>query len=108
VFDGMSHHPLLNEHILKLIPSQLDNKSILDVGCGYGEWGFLIRTRKQGSPFLIGLDIWMPYLKRLNSLTVYDLLIRAALPYIPLRQKSVNISLACEILEHLHKKMVIC
>jgi hypothetical protein len=55
-----------------------------------------------------GLDIWLPYLKKFNSLSVYDLLILAALPDIPLKQKSVSISLACVVLEHVYKKMVIC
>jgi tRNA1(Val) A37 N6-methylase TrmN6 len=44
----MSHYPLLNEHVLNFLPKRLNNKTILDIGVGWGEWGFLMRTRKSG------------------------------------------------------------
>jgi SAM-dependent methyltransferase len=78
---------------------------VLDTGCGFGEWGFLIRTRKSGFPYLIGVDIWRSHLERLCALKVYDELIRVYVPYFPFREKSVDISLACEILEHLPKSV---
>ena len=100
----MGHAPILNTYVLNFLPEDLDNRVILDVGCGFGDWGFLIRTRKSGVLYLIGVDIWRPYLKKLCSLKVYDELIQVKLPRIPLKEKSVDISLACEILEHLPKR----
>lgn len=76
---------------------------VLDVGCGLGEWGFLIRIRKRGYPYLLGMDIWRPYLRRVRPLGVYDELIQVRLPHIPLKEKSVDVSVACEVLEHLSK-----
>jgi SAM-dependent methyltransferase len=75
----MSHHPLLNEHVLNLLPSKIDGLVILDVGCGYGEWGFFIRTRKVGLPYMIGADIWRPHLERLCPLGIYEGLAEALL-----------------------------
>ena len=99
----MSHNYLLNACVLDFLPEDLGKRVVLDVGCGLGEWGFLIRTRKSSVPYLIGADIWRPYLEKIYSLNVYDELIQVKLPKIPLKEKSVNISLACEILEHLSK-----
>ncbi|MEM2703871.1 MAG: class I SAM-dependent methyltransferase [Candidatus Bathyarchaeia archaeon] len=99
----MSHSQLLNAYVLGLLPENLRNMFILDVGCGFGEWGFLIRTRKGGFPFLIGVDIWHPHLMRLRKLNVYDVLVRLKIPFLPFKEKSVDASLACEILEHIPK-----
>lgn len=100
----MTHHPHLEAPILNLLPTNLSNLSILDVGCGIGEWGFLIRVKKTGVPRIIGVDIWRPHLKRLSPLMVYNGLITANASHLPFTKKCIDISLACEILEHLHKK----
>ncbi|MBS7270672.1 MAG: class I SAM-dependent methyltransferase [Candidatus Freyarchaeota archaeon] len=100
---GMSHTPLLNSYVLELLPKNLQDMVIFDVGCGCGEWGFLIRTRKLGFPYIIGTDIWRPHLERLRNLKVYNELLQVKIPHIPLREKSVDIALACELLEHLPK-----
>jgi SAM-dependent methyltransferase len=99
----MSHSQLLDSHVLGLLPRNLNDMVVLDVGCGFGEWGFLMRTRKRGHPYLIGIDIWRPYLKKANPLGIYDELIQVRLPHIPLKDKSIDIAVACEVLEHLHK-----
>ena len=44
----MSHRPQLDSEILSILPENLEGKTILDYGMGYGTWGFLIRTRKNG------------------------------------------------------------
>jgi len=99
----MSHDPTLNSYILDVLPNNLDGLIVLDVGCGFGEWGFLIKTRKQGAPYIIGMDIWLPYLEKLHPLNIYNELIQADAPYVPLKSKSIDIALACEVLEHLPK-----
>jgi len=100
----MSHDVHLEAPILTLLPNNLDNLSILSVGCGFGGWGFLIRVRKTGAPRIIGVDIWRPYIKRLSPLAVYNGLIMADASHLPLAEKCIDISLACEIIEHLPKK----
>lgn len=99
----MSHYHLLNKYVLKLLPEDLDNLIMLDVGCGRGEWGRILRAKKRGSPRLIGIDIWRPHLENLCRTKVYSDLITADAPNLPLKDKCVDISLACEILEHLTK-----
>lgn len=101
----MSHSHFLNIHVLDFLPDDLRDGVVLDVGCGFGEWGFLMRTRKSGFPYIIGVDIWRSHLERLCPLKVYDELIQVEVPRIPLMKKSVDISLACEILEHLRKSV---
>lgn len=99
----MTHFHLLDSYILNLFPQNLDNLVILDVGCGYGEWGSLLRAKKGGRFYLLGIDIWRPHLERLSRAEVYDLIIQADASTLPLKNKSIDISLACEILEHLNK-----
>jgi SAM-dependent methyltransferase len=101
----MSHNAFLNAQVLSLLPENLGEKAIFDAGCGFGEWGFLIRTRKSGHPHLVGLDIWRPHLSKLHKLQIYDEFVYGQIPPIPFRSKSVDISLACEILEHLPREI---
>ena len=97
----MTHANLIDRPILNLIPSHCG--VTLDVACGYGFWGFLIKIEKN-CDFLVGVDIWKPYLKKLQKLNIYDGLIVTKLPYLPFRKKTFDITLACEILEHLEKR----
>lgn len=99
----MCHHQALNPEVLRHIADKLTNQTVLDVGCGFGEWGFLLRTRKQDHPYLIGLDVWRPFIEKIEPLEIYDELIQTKVPPLPLKAQSVDISLACEILEHLPK-----
>ncbi|MEM1550798.1 MAG: class I SAM-dependent methyltransferase, partial [Candidatus Bathyarchaeia archaeon] len=100
----MSHSHLLNGYVLNFLPLNLVNLIILDVGCGYGEWGLLLRKKKKGSFYLIGVDIWRPHLDKVCKICVYNDLIQVAAPKLPFKDKSINISLACEVLEHLNKE----
>lgn len=98
----MSHNNVLNLQILSLI-TNIPDKTILDVACGFGDWGFLIRSRKKCLS-IAGLDIWRPHLYMLKNLKIYDRLIQAKIPFMPFKEKSFDISFACEILEHLSKE----
>jgi SAM-dependent methyltransferase len=97
----MSHLSVLDGHVLEALPKDLDDLVILDVACGLGLWGFLIRIHKSGCPYLIGIDVWRPHLAKISPLNVYDEVIQTQLPNISLKEKSVDISLACEVIEHL-------
>jgi hypothetical protein len=52
---------------------------------------------------MIGTDIWRPHLNRLCPLGIYEELVQVKVPILPFKEKSVDVSLACEILEHLSK-----
>ncbi|MEM2028768.1 MAG: class I SAM-dependent methyltransferase, partial [Candidatus Bathyarchaeia archaeon] len=99
----MSHCHLLDKYVLKLLPEDLDNLLMLDVGCGRGGWGQILRAKKRGFPRLIGIDVWRPHLENLCRTKVYSDLIAVNAPNLPLKDKCVDIILACEILEHLTK-----
>lgn len=83
----------------------LKNKTMLDVGCGRGTYGFLARaTRDCSNAKLIGLDTNEIYLKFCRKHRVYDKLIKHHIPAIPLKDKSIDFLLCSEVVEHLKKK----
>jgi len=75
----------------------------LDVACGTGYWGFRIATSKEGHPYLLGLDIWRDYLKKLRRVRIYDDLMLADVRQLPFREEVFDLVIACEVLEHLPK-----
>ena len=77
--DKMSSDPKLIPYVLPLI----DGCRILDVACGKGKWGYLIKVdfwytaagrfpKRKRLDFLIGIDIFPPYLKYLKKREIYD------------------------------------
>jgi len=97
----VSHADILTNPILELIPE--GHFTILDIACGFGDWGHLIKTRKNGSYHLTGVEIWTPYLERLKRLKIYDELIEADVRYYETSRK-YDIIIACELLEHLKRE----
>lgn len=97
----MAHAPVLDKHILRLLPEDLDNVDILDVASGLGSWGYQIRTRAEGVPRITSLDIWTPYIERIYPLNIYNSLVCADARKLPFRDNSFCVILACEVLEHL-------
>jgi len=81
------------------------NKSILDVACGKGKWGFLIGTSYQSPRIIIGVDIWLPYLKHAKYHRIYDDVVLCDAKYLPFRSFSFDVTLACEVLEHIPKNL---
>lgn len=104
LIDISFHSPALNRPVLKLLPENLDNLRILDCGCGIGEWGFLIRTRKKGCPHIIGIDIDQEYLRVISPLKIYDQLWNMDFRDINFKDNFFDISLGFETVEHLNKK----
>ena len=87
-----------------LLPTDLEGLGILDIACGFGSWGYQIRVLKEGSPFILGLDIWKPYVRKTSKLGIYDGTIVADARFLPFRSNAFDIIVACEILEHLNGK----
>jgi len=88
----------LDPYIIHLIGK---DKKILDIGCGKGKWGFLIKTSYQQPKKIIGIDIWLQYLKYSKHHKVYDDVVLADARYLPIKDSSFDVVLGCEILEHL-------
>jgi len=83
--------------------------SILDVACGLGRWGYLLRTnfwctRHGGDseePQVIGVDLFQPILSKVKYHRIYDEVLRCHVSYLPFKDRSFDTVLASEIIEHL-------
>lgn len=99
-FHPFSYHPVIFHFI-----TDLNGKNILDLGCGKGVWGYLIRAvRSLEGSRLIGVDIDKNYLKFCKEHKVYDKLINSDITSIPLKNKSIDFLICSEVIEHLTKK----
>jgi len=97
-------HPY-EEHrfVLNEVP-QLENKRILDCGCGQGIWAYLMRCEKRGDEgYIVGLDLNEPFLAFCKKHRVYDDLVLSDTSRLPFRNKSFDMILASEVIEHLTK-----
>lgn len=72
---GMGYIPAL----FKYLPRDLTGLTILDAGCALGEVGYYIKAFSDhhgcdlhGQPYLIGVDIHEPSVRKVKSLGVYD------------------------------------
>ena len=83
----------------------LDFKSALDVGCGKGTSGMLLRNFRNPN-FIVGLDAFQPYLNHCNRFNHYDELYLHDLmngKSLPFKDKSFDLVLCFEVIEHLDK-----
>jgi hypothetical protein len=96
----------------QLIVPLIDGYTILDVGCGWGKWGSLIRTcwyrtsKGKGNTLpdlLIGADLFLPSLKRVKSHKIYDDVVLCHAAFLPFKKNIVDVVLAIETLEHIAK-----
>lgn len=97
----MSHNQVMDKVLLSLLPETLDDLKILDVGFGYGYIGHTIRTRKSGTPYIEGIDLFHPYVEKQRKLGVYDRVIQGDARKLPYESQSFHIVLAMDIIEHL-------
>jgi ubiquinone/menaquinone biosynthesis C-methylase UbiE len=97
-------HPLEHQDIvLKFIPD-CKGKNVLDVGCGKGIWGYTLRSLKNGEDaYIVGADIAEHFLKFTKRFRVYDDVVLCDVKMLPFKQKSFDVALATEIVEHLPK-----
>lgn len=67
---------------------------------GLGKNGYMIRVFNLPC-MLIGTDIFLPYLLKVKYHRIYDDIVQHSLPNLPFRDKTFDIVLACEVIEHL-------
>lgn len=106
----MSSDPKLIPYVLPLI----EGYKILDIACGKGKWGYLLRvdfwytssgkSSKKQVEYLIGTDVFQPYLNFVKKHEVYDDVILCDALHLPFKDQSFDTSLAIEVIEHLKKK----
>jgi len=82
----------------------LNNRKFLDVGCGFGKWGYAVKLGWSGAvEYTVGLDVWRLNLKFVKKHKVYDDVILADARFLPFANKSFNIACACEFIHCLNK-----
>ena len=72
--------------------------TLLDLGCGSSN-----SHTAQQSKYSIGLDGFLPYLRRARSRHTHDDVVLADLRRLPVRSKSVDCAFALDVIEHLTK-----
>ena len=83
-----------------------EGKTVVDLGCGFGTWGHTIRSMIiQGGnhAYIIGCDIFRPFLVRNKKYNAYDELVLCDARCLPFQQKSADIVLSFEMIEHMDK-----
>jgi ubiquinone/menaquinone biosynthesis C-methylase UbiE len=87
------------------VVTNLPGPHFLDVGCGYGKWGYLLRsyrTMQYGSDIRItGVDLFQPHIDSLEPKKIYDDLRCCSAISLPFPDKSFDSAVCCEVLEHL-------
>lgn len=98
----MSSSPIVLD---PLVIPRIIGPNILDVGCGYGKWGFLSKTHSWlfncQKPFVVGVDLYLPHLIALKSQTIYDGLVATTGAALPFADSIFDTVLAIELIEHL-------
>jgi ubiquinone/menaquinone biosynthesis C-methylase UbiE len=94
-------HPFLHE-VLNRIP--VDVESLIDVGCGRGIIGALVRIYRKPKR-LVGIDVFKEYLDFCGEMKFYDELYECDLRQTLLRfnDKEFDVATCIEVIEHLSK-----
>jgi len=78
------------------------SKSILDVGCGKGQpMKFINRNKKY---YTVGVDIFEPYIKICKEQRIHNEYLLCDIHNMPFPEKSFDIVLCMEVLEHMNKE----
>ena len=83
----------------------LNVKSVLDVGCGRGILGCLLRVYRDVD-FVVGIDIFRPYLDFARTHSAYDALIHMDLSRtgLPFSDREFDMVFCLEVMEHLERE----
>ena len=97
----MSSSYLLDPFILTVLAE--GDKSYLDIGCGKGKWGYLLKTSHKPPSYIVGGDIDLNNLRYAKKHKIYDDVVLLDGRHLPFRDDSFDIVLAIEIIEHMEK-----
>ena len=97
----MSSSYLLDPFILTVLAE--GDKSYLDIGCGKGKWGYLLKTSHKPPSYIVGDDIDLNNLRYAKKHKIYDDVVLLDGRHLPFRDDSFDIVLAIEVIEHMEK-----
>jgi len=92
------HSPGVEPWILGFLKNRATLGKVHDVGCGYGFWGFLIKTYVGSHELLIGSDISRGKLTKAKTMSIYDDLVVADARRSPFRTESIDTIISVEAL----------
>jgi len=78
------------------------SKTLLDVGCGQGRPGGIIKRHKK--VFTVGADIFLPDLQSCQQNHSHDAVVQCDVRKLPFKGKSFDVVLCKEVIEHLEKQ----
>jgi SAM-dependent methyltransferase len=102
----MSHAGTEDKYLKTLFPQNMEGLKVLDVGHGIGLTGLYIRGEliDRGWCQLYGVDIYKPYHLLQQRLGIYDaVFLRDARNGLPFPNKSINIAIMQQFIEHVYK-----
>ena len=76
-------------------------KSILDVGCGKGKMGVVIKRHR--NLYSVGVDAFAPYVTECRNSNIYNKIIQCDIRNLPFESGSFDVVLCKEVIEHLEK-----
>jgi ubiquinone/menaquinone biosynthesis C-methylase UbiE len=105
----VSSDPKLVPYVLPLVEGAV----ILDVGCGRGNWGYLLKVdywhtqagsgRKNELNYVVGTDLHPEYLEFVKYHRIYDDLVLRDARHLPFRDHVFDTALLLEVIEHMMK-----
>lgn len=79
--------------------------SVLDIGAGSGTYGRLFRNGGEPVPYLIGVEVWHPYLAKFELTRIYDYMISQDIRALPLGGwPRADVVILGDVLEHMSEK----
>jgi ubiquinone/menaquinone biosynthesis C-methylase UbiE len=109
-----------NLEIVPIVIKQIEGTAVLDVGCGGGKYGFLMKTNwwetKSGSlaqpgsfeetnpKLTVGIDLFFKSLQKARYHRTYHYYLQSKASELPFKDKSFDTVISIDTIEHLEKK----
>ena len=90
--------------VLDLIPTDIPLK-VLDIGSGYGYWGYILKAYLEYEPTIWGIEVNPKCIRRLKRLGIYDFIIEGnANSHDLWAINNYNLAILSHFVEHIKKK----